>query len=326
MKSTTALVAVGLALAATLSASPAMALRDRTFVSPTGNDGNDCSPTTPCRTFQGALAQTNAGGEITVLGTAGYGTVVINKAVSIVNPGGFEASMFVSSNGKGIEIDAGANEAVTLSGLTINGSGTGSGIVFNSGASLTVDNCVIQNLQYSGSGYDTGNGILIQPTSGTMTFTITNTKVLNNGYVGIAYLPPSGTPTANGSISGVVADGNSYGISINSVLTSASTTTVSISNTTASYNASDGIHANDLSGSTMSVSIDNAAIIGNSNGIEGLGNASVVLGRSTIVSNASHSIYNGTSGTFFTYVNNQIGLNGNGNAVGGSALTPVSFN
>jgi Right handed beta helix region len=328
MKSTIAFVAVGLALAATLSASPAMALRDRTFVSPTGNDGNDCSQATPCRTFQGALAQTNAGGEISVLGTAGYGTVVIDKAVSIVNPGGFEASMFVPSNGAGITIDAGVNDAVTLRGLTINSSSgaTGNnGIVFNSGKSLTVDNCVVQNLNRTI--VNTGVGIFIRPTSGTMNFTITNTTVSNNRYVGIYYFPPSGSPTANGIIDKVVANGNFQGIVIDSETPSGGTTTAAISNTTASYNTGYGIRVfGGSGGAPLSVSIDNATLAGNTDGIFAESTASVLLGRSTIVSNSEAGIHNNTNpNTFYSFGNNQMSLNGNGNAVTGNALTPIAF-
>ena len=56
-----------------------------------------------------------------VLGTADYGTFTINKAISIVNGGGFEAGIMVPSQGTGIVINAGPNNAVSLRGLTIEG-------------------------------------------------------------------------------------------------------------------------------------------------------------------------------------------------------------
>ncbi|MGA7153884.1 MAG: hypothetical protein WBY84_21150, partial [Pseudolabrys sp.] len=80
-----------------------------------------CSIAAPCRTFQAALAATTASGEISVLGTADYGTFTINKAISIVNGGGFEAGIMVPSQGTGIVINAGPNDAVSLRGLTIEG-------------------------------------------------------------------------------------------------------------------------------------------------------------------------------------------------------------
>src|SRR5438034_10850509 len=57
----------------------------RTFVSGQGNDSNSCSVTQPCRTLQAAMALTLAGGEIYVLNSAGYGSVTINKSVTIVS-------------------------------------------------------------------------------------------------------------------------------------------------------------------------------------------------------------------------------------------------
>jgi hypothetical protein len=88
------LATVALAFTAVLAQAPAHAQQPRTFVSPTGSDSNPCTLTAPCRTFQAAITQTNSGGEIAVLGTAGYNagaTFNIDRPISIVNPGGFEA-------------------------------------------------------------------------------------------------------------------------------------------------------------------------------------------------------------------------------------------
>jgi predicted benzoate:H+ symporter BenE len=124
MKHTSIIVAVGLALIAALSAAPANALSGRTFVSPTGSDSNPCSLALPCRNLQAALYQTNPGGEIAILGTAGYSggaTLTIDRAISIVNPGAFEAGIIAPSGGNGIVVSAGATDAVSLRGLTIDG-------------------------------------------------------------------------------------------------------------------------------------------------------------------------------------------------------------
>jgi hypothetical protein len=94
-----------------------------------------CGVGSPCRTFAYALTQTNAGGEIAVLDTAGYGIVTINKALSIVNSGGVEAGIGVTSGGTAITINAGSADTVGLRGLTLEGAGIGqNGIVFNTGA------------------------------------------------------------------------------------------------------------------------------------------------------------------------------------------------
>ena len=146
-----AVSAVGL-LASALSTTPTHAQGVRTFVSPTGSDSANCSLATPCRTFAAAYALTNAGGEISVLGTAGYGTLTISKAISIVNGGGFEAGIAVPANGTGILINANSTDAVSLRGFTDGGGASANrGIVFNAGASLNIENCVVRKLSLAGT-------------------------------------------------------------------------------------------------------------------------------------------------------------------------------
>src|SRR5579885_1929754 len=174
-------------LAATLAAlclcSPAHALSNRAWVSGHGTDTGGCgSPASPCRTFQ--YVHDNiiaAGGEIDVLDPAGYGAVTINKALSIVNDGVGTAGVQAAS-GNAITINAGASDTVTLRGLNIDGLGTGlNGIVFNSGGGLTIVNCVVRHFG--------DNGILIQPTSGTMVFLVSNVTASDNALAGVSFLP-----------------------------------------------------------------------------------------------------------------------------------------
>ena len=323
MKLTTALAAAGLSLAAFLSASPAMALNTRSFVSPTGNDANACTLPAPCRTFQIAFNQTIAGGEIDVLGSAGYGALTIDKAISIVNPGGYVASMFVAAGGVGITVNAPADAAVNLQGLTIDGGGAGyNGIVFNSGASLTIDNCVVKNFHNIGDAA-TGHGIYIAPTSGTLKFAITNTTASNNGYGGVSmFMPIGGSANITGVIDHLVATANQfYGIVSDSHSSGAETVAIANSITSDAYS---GIFSGNYGSGTMKVSIDNVTASGNQRGIEADGTAKVFLGRSTIMGNTEFGTYNSTSpNTFYTFQNNQVYLNATD--VGGTAPTPVSF-
>lgn len=197
----TPIVAIGLALAVALPTAPATALNDRSFVSPEGNDGNDCTLGSPCRNLQAALAKTDPGGEIAVLGTADYNggtTVTIDKAISIVNPVGFEARIVPPSSGLGIEINAGPNDAVSLRGLTIEGAGVGpptpqNGIQFNAGKSLTIENCVGRHLA--------GDGIYFSPNA-TSSLSVSNSVMSDNTDTGI-YVFPSG-PSSSSAASGVV--------------------------------------------------------------------------------------------------------------------------
>lgn len=180
--------AVGLALASTFSTAPAQALNGRSFVSAHGNDSAACTLAAPCRTLAAAFLATSAGGEIDVLDPAGYGALTINKAISIVNDGVGTAGVIVPSGGTGIIINAGTNDAISLRGLSIEGGGTGaSGIKFNSGKSLTVENCVIRHM--------TGEGIDFLPTTATSALTVSNSLIADNGNDGIV-VAPTGSATA----------------------------------------------------------------------------------------------------------------------------------
>src|SRR5947199_6194201 len=117
----------------------------RTVVSAaSGNDANDCSRATPCRTFQAAHDKTLSDGEITVLDPGGYGSLTITKSISVVNDGVGEASILVSGGAVGITINGGGAAYINLRGITIQGIGFGggSGILFNSGFALTITHCV----------------------------------------------------------------------------------------------------------------------------------------------------------------------------------------
>src|SRR4051812_14832115 len=122
-----------------LSASAAL---QRAFVASDGSDGNPCTVASPCRTFAAAQVQTMAGGEILALDAAGYGTIAIDRSISILaNPGVYAG--ISAATGNGITI-ASPGVDVRLSGLQIHAVGaTGSGIVMTSGASLTLENCSV---------------------------------------------------------------------------------------------------------------------------------------------------------------------------------------
>src|SRR5215469_3595657 len=111
------------AAATTVLGSPAFAQATRTFVSGHGSDSNPCTLAAPCRSFAQAITQTNAGGEIAVLDTAGYGTVTINKAISITNQDGVEAGISTASAVDAITVAAGTGDVVNLRGLVLTGGG-----------------------------------------------------------------------------------------------------------------------------------------------------------------------------------------------------------
>ena len=292
----------------------------RSFVSSAGLDSNPCTITQPCATFAQAYTKVGANGIIAALDPGKYGPLTSITSGVTINGNGW-AAITAPAQGNGITINA-PGDKVTLIGLNIDGAGVGyNGILLTSASSLTVSNCVLQNFSYNGN-IDTGNGIYMVPASGTLDFTITNTTAANNGFVGISYWPVGGTPTANGVIDHVVSVANATGFFIESIADSGGATIATISNSIASDNST-GIIINGNASAPVKVSIDDVSVSGNStDGIQAEGQASVLLGRSIITGNGT-GVQDSTSGnTFYSFGNNQIGLNGTD---GSSSLNKATY-
>ena len=132
-----------IALLLAASSVPAWALSPRVFVSGSGTDTGPCSVNAPCRNFTYAIGQVSAGGEIVALDTAGYGTVTIAKSVTVLAAPGAIA-FIAASSGTAVTINAGANDVVTLRGLSLTSVGATIGIDFQSGFNLNVERCVVK--------------------------------------------------------------------------------------------------------------------------------------------------------------------------------------
>jgi hypothetical protein len=297
----------------------------RTFVSSTGVDTNPCTVTQPCATFAAAYNAVAPNGIVAALDPGKYGPLTITGPVTI-NGNGW-AAITAPANGTGITINA-VSGNVTLTGLEVDGADAAyNGIVFNSGGNLVVKNCVLKDFVIDAQNGNSGNGILIAPASGTITFTIVDTIVSNSAWAGIYYQPPSGSATATGVIDHVVATGSTYyaGIAADLYLASGGSAAISISNSVISNNTNaDGVYANAAIGS-IAMTLDNDEISYNTVGINNGGPAgsTMVLGRSTITNNSDLGIAN--FGAIGTFKNNQIYANGSGNAVGGTGLTNISL-
>jgi Right handed beta helix region len=212
---------LAVALAATFSL-PAFAVQ-RTFISTAGSDANPCSTTLPCRSIAVALAATDPGGEIIVLGSGGYGSATINKSVTIQSPSGTYAGISVFPGNDGITVN-GANISVVLRGLSINGQGGTPGIWMLNGAELHVEGCVVSGLV---------NGIVIEAGStsvkdtivrdnsqsgvkvydGAVTAHFDHVRVQNNAFFGILFQQTNAG--VRGSIrNSVVTDNGGAGIQV----------------------------------------------------------------------------------------------------------------
>jgi hypothetical protein len=308
MTRSTLSIAAALALAVTLPAVSAQAQTIRTFVSTTGSDSNPCSITAPCRHFSAAIAATSVGGEVDALDAGAYGSFTISQAITIDGQGW--SYVAPPNNGNAITINA-VSGNVTIRGVSLNGVGTTdtNGILFTSGDSLTVTDCLMQNFSWDGSTGTTGNGILMQPTSGTITFAITNTILSNNGFTGFSYFPPSGATNAYGIVDHVVSTnngGNGFVFFIGG-----GSATVAISNSVAGTNGYGIFIKNETV--PLTVSIDNTGVNNNIIGIFAQNTPTVLLGRSVITGNTTGGIGNDTSpNTFYSYQDNRINENGTG--------------
>ncbi len=200
-----------------LSAAPVLAASLVTFVSGEGTDSGSCaSPANPCRTFQFAFGQTSPGGEIKALDPADYGPITITQSISITGVDGAGISGF-----NGITINAGPNDTINVSYLTLDGFKTATrGILLNSGGLLTITHCAVRNY--------TTEGIRIAPASGTANFLIRDVVAANNA-VGV-FAIGIGPGKAQGTLDKVLAHENDFGIGVGggaTVLASNSTANIS---------------------------------------------------------------------------------------------------
>jgi hypothetical protein len=306
------------ALISVLATAPAFAARQHSFVASTGNDSNACSFLQPCATFQHALSVTVSGGEITAIDSDGFGSLTISQSITITAAPGTEANVPPVPGASSIVV-TGSGINVILRNLTLNAAGSGyNGIDFQAGtgSSLTVINCTIVNFLFeTNNDAITGNGILIEPSTGAVTFAITNTTVSNNANNGIVYAPPASSATSViGVLGNVTAANNTNGIKI---APQSGTADVTISDSVATNNSGDGIAAANLTpaGQALTVTIDNTTLTSNATGISAANTTKVLLGRSVIIGNTTYGIDNTTSpNTFYTYKDNRVDLNGTSTA------------
>ena len=308
MKTLRALLAVVAGVVALAVPAVANAQAVRTWVSGTGDDANPCSRTAPCKTFQGAISKTAAGGEINCIDTGPYGTVTINKSITIRCP--YTEAGVLASGVNGITINAAATDSVILVGLDINGFGAGldgirilqaksvkvlsseiygfsrRGIDFeatNSGAKLVVQGSHINN--------NAGPGILVAPPAGgNSTATVRNNVIAGNG-CGIAATNHLADPTFDFTANcGTQLAGVGGAAKVN-----AFSNTISDSDASAGATGSTGVFAN---GQSTSVRIGDNEITANNNGIKAIDPGAFggiySFGDNYVVGNVTNGTPNGT--------------------------------
>ena len=188
--------------------------------------------------------------------------------------------------------------------------------MFNSGAALNIDNCVIQGF--------TGPGIAFLPGAGsasTARFKVQNTPIVNNA-TGILIKPISGV-AATVALNGITINNNGGGLLADGTGGSGAVS-VAIADSSLSLNASNGVNA--VSG-LGNVTVDIMRVVVELNGLSGIqanqsngGIASVTVGSSLIHgNNVGVTAIGGAS--LLSYSNNQVtGNNSNGSFTGSAVL------
>ncbi len=279
----------------------AFATAQRTFVASIGNDGNPCSIVAPCRTLMTAVDKTNAGGEVIVLDSAGYGPVFIGQSVSIVAPPSVYAGISVFS-GHGITV-SGAGIKVALSGLKVIGLGGDIGINFTQGTRLAVSDCEISSMsQY---------GIYASATNSTVN--VSRSVLRENGFAGF-----KADAVLQAVLAGVHAESNSTGV----YATSGARVTVTDSVLSGSFFGAEAAG----NGAASELMVTRSTLAGNSYGLVVAaitGSARLVSDGNAINEASTEAFHFGALGAteiIYTTGNNSIGFTG---SLANAALTLI---
>jgi hypothetical protein len=294
-----------------LAAGPARALDNVTFVKSSGG-GSVCTLADPCAGFQTAQAATAEGGDIHCLDSGFVSGVTINKTITIDCAG-------LATVTDGITVDA-PGAIVTIRNLTLTGTIGVTGINFENGAALLVENCVIENFN---SGPSTA-GIRFRPSSPGSKLVVTDTILRNGGRGstggGLVVNPqPGGSAqivlnrvSVDKNVFGIVADGTGSTGGIN----------MTITDSVSSGNLNDGLIATTPSGGApIGVYVKNTRLANNGFGIRSIGtNVTVRVDGSSVIGNST-GLTALNSGKLLSAGNNMVQANGaNGEFSGPVAL------
>ena len=254
------------------------------------------------------MALTLPGGEIYVLNSAGYGSLTINKSVTILSEGAVAG--VTAASGIGITISAGANDVINLRGLDIDGGNSGSvGIQFNSGQSLIIHKTAIRGF--------TNSGINVVPNAGTSAIFMSDTQVANNGSNGIL-IAPSGSAAVNGALNRVMASGNGLASQGVGIFAYGGNTTGPVNITITDTVASNNYYG--IAAGSAAVMVRNSTISNNALGVRADQSAIVQVGQSTLTANGTGWLAT-NGGLLQSYGNNNV----NGNTVNGTLTSTLAL-
>jgi hypothetical protein len=276
-------------------ASLAHAQATRTFVSGVGDDANPCSRTAPCKTFAGAISKTATGGFINILDSGGFGTLTINKSITVDGDGAHAGVL--SSLTTGFIINA-AGARVTLRNLSIESpTGANAGVVginVLNASEVHIENCWIGRftshaISFAPSAAGTEgfiNDVTAVGNGGSAVSVVNNSRVsVNrlNSYTNDAAVFVRGNSIA--TVRDSIAVGGSVGFGANTVASAV----LNLENVTTTHNGN-GILA--AAGATVRVS--NSMIVSNvTNGINASGGAVIIsLSGNSLTGNPNDGVFN----------------------------------
>jgi hypothetical protein len=252
--------------------SAAMGQAVRTWISANGDDSGDCLRTAPCRTWQGALVKTAAGGEIDALDSGPYGTVVIDKSITLEGAGVHAGT--IASFSDAIVIDN-PTAKVVIRRLVLNGGSDVPGntpgpygIRVNAARKVRIESVRVAEFQNA--------GIRIAPTNSPSRTVIVDSLIADNGANGIGIAPGSTGPRGSANrvtlrdVEVIGNGGQGVGVSAaGSYFASAS-----IFGSLIADNAVDGIRSE---GPQARVRLSNTDVIGNmANGLRSLNGGQIL--------------------------------------------------
>jgi hypothetical protein len=184
------------------------------------------------------------------------------------------SSLSFPTGGTGIIINAGPSDAVTLRGLTIEGDGS-FGIVFNTGRSLTIEDCVIRHMSQE--------GILFQPNA-TSDLRVSNTQV-DDGLVGVDVSPSGGSGKVSAVLNRVEVGHTSWAAIGGNSTSSTGTVTITVVDSIAAGNSGMGFYArsNNPSHAPITIMLSHVVAVGNGAGISAEGQRATVRIASSVV-------------------------------------------
>jgi hypothetical protein len=310
MKTTILAYAFGLMFALCLQAAPVQATSTITYVSSSGNDGNDCtSPNSACGSFQHAHDQTTNGGTIICLSSGNFLQVTIGRSITIDCRGHVAKTIDVEINQP--------NVVVILRGLHIYGAYQSSavdGVRLVDGNALLIEDCKIAGFTF---------GVTFTP-SGLSRLYVTDSDISENGLPdnsggsGIL-IQPTGSGSARATLNRVTMNQNTNGIVVDGTMSTGAITGV-VRDSVVTGSVHSGIIAvTTINNSPVTVSLDHTHVTNSgATGVSSQGGAAVILNNSTIQTNGTG--LNADSGSaIFSYGNNAI----NGNQPGGIGTAPI---